>query len=187
MIPATQLKVGMIIYYEGKLCRVSEIQHVTPGNWRGMVQTKIRNIATGRTLDHRFRSEDQVDVAVLERKDMEYLYLDGENYVFMDSKTFDQLSLHKDIVGEATNYLLPNTTVTVDFCDEKPTAVEPPTQVALTVVETDPSLAGATQSASKKPAKLETGLMVQVPQFVVTGEKIMIDTRDNSFLQRVKA
>ncbi|MBI2889644.1 MAG: elongation factor P [Nitrospirae bacterium] len=186
MIPATQIKVGMIIYYDGKLCRVANVEHITPGNWRGMVQMKMKSMSTGRMLDHRFRSEDLVEVATLERKDMEYLYEEGESFIFMDTATYDQIPMPKAIVGEAANYMLPNIKMTVSFCDGNPALVEPPNSVVLTVVSTDPPLKGATQSGSKKPAKLETGLMIQVPQFIVAGERVLVDTRDNTFLERAK-
>lgn len=176
----------MIVYYEGKLSRVISIEHITPGNKRGMVMTKLKDLTSGSMFDVRFRAGDMVDVATLEKRDMEYLYREGDHFVFMDLQNYEQLPFSPDTVGEAMNFLLPNTQVTVDFCDDKPTAVYPPNAVSLTVVDTDPPLSGATASASKKPAKLETGLVVQVPQFVVSGEKIVVDTRDSTFLQRSK-
>jgi len=186
VINATQLRVGMIIKHKGDLCRVLGVTHLTPGNKRGLVQTKLRSLSTGNSFDHRFRSDDAVEKAVLDQKEMQCLYEDGDGFVFMDTKDFEQVKLDKETLGDAVNYLLPNTVVTVEYFEGRPVGVELPTAVELRVVETEPPLKGATAAGGSKPAKLETGIVVDVPQFIEVGETIKVDTRDGTYLERVK-
>ncbi len=185
MISATEIRAGMIIVHNGELHRAHSVVHKTPGNLRGFVQAKLRNLKSGSMNEHRFRSEDRVEKASLDKHEMQYLYTDGEGHHFMNQESYDQMTLSDEIVGEAMKYLLPETVITVDFHDGTPVSVELPTTVALRIVETEPGVKGATATASYKPAKLETGLMVQVPQFVEAGIVIKIDTRDDSYLERV--
>lgn len=186
MINATQLKAGMVILYNGDLCRVMKLLHITPGNWRGMVQTTLRNLKTGSKLEHRFRSEDRLEPAHLEQHEMEYLYTDGTFYHFMNTETYEQTHLDEETLGDAIQYLVSNIRLQVEFHEGQPVGVELPKTVDLTVVETEPSMKGATATGSPKPAKLETGLMVQVPQFVETGEVIRVDTATGAYLERAK-
>ena len=144
----------------------------------------MRNLKTGSQLEHRFRSEDRVDKASFDTHEMQYLYSDSEGHHFMNQETYDQILLSDEIVGDAMKYLLPETVIDVDFYEGNPISVELPTTVTLKIVETDPGMKGATATASYKPAKLETGLQVMVPQFVDVGTVIRIDTRDDSYLER---
>jgi elongation factor P len=185
MISATEIRPGMIIIHNGELHRAHSVLHKTPGNLRGFVQAKLRNLRSGAMNEHRFRSEDKVEKASLDTHQMQYLYSDGEGHHFMNQETFDQIRLDDEVVGESMKYLLPETVIEVDFYDGNPVSVELPTTVNLKIVEVEPGMKGATASASYKPAKLETGLVVQVPQFVEAGTVVKIDTRDNSYLERV--
>ena len=175
----------MIILHNGELHRAHSVVHKTPGNLRGFVQAKLRNLKSGAMNEHRFRSEDRVEKASLDTHEMQYLYSDSEGHHFMNQETFDQVRLDDEIVGDAMKSLLPETVITVDFYDGNPVSVELPTTVALRIVETDPGMKGATASASYKPAKLETGLTVMIPQFIEAGTVIRIDTRDDSYQERV--
>jgi elongation factor P len=174
----------MTIKLNGELYRVFSFQHITPGNWRGMVQTKLKSVKSGSIIEHRFRSEDRVEQAYLETHEMEYLYSDPSGHHFMNQETYDQITLSDDVVGDAMKYLLPNTAISVDFYEGNPVGIELPNTVNLRVVETQPGMKGATASASYKPAKLETGLVVNVPQFVEAGTVIKVDTREDSYLER---
>lgn len=184
MISATELRPGMIIVHNGELHRAHSVVHKTPGNLRGFVQAKLRNIKSGSMNEHRFRSEDRIEKATLDTHEMQYLYSDGTGHHFMNQETYEQVALQDEVVGEAMKYLLPETVITVDFYESNPVSVELPNVVALKVVETEPGMKGATASASYKPAKLETGLVVQVPQFIEAGTVIRIDTRDDAYLER---
>ena len=175
----------MIILHNGELHRAHSVVHKTPGNLRGFVQAKLRNLKSGAMNEHRFRSEDRVEKASLDTHEMQYLYSDSEGHHFMNQESYDQIRMDDEIVGEAMKYLLPETVIEVDLYDGNPVSVELPTTVALRIVETEPGMKGATASASYKPAKLETGLTVMVPQFVETGTVIKVDTRDDSYLERV--
>lgn len=186
MINATQLRKGMIIKLEGELYRVVEAVHIAPGNWKACVQTKLRHLKNQNLIDYRFRSEDRIEQAILEEVPMEFLYRDGQEYIFMNLETFEQLSLPEELIGEAVNYLVPNVVFTIEMHEGKPVGVKPPITVDLKVIKTEPYLKGATQSASGKPAILETGLTVTVPQFIKEGDIIRIDTREDKYVERVK-
>jgi len=186
MIQATQLRAGMAILHEGNLCRVLSVQHLTPGNWRGMVQTKLRNLKSGNSFEYRFRSEDRVEKADLEEHEMEFLYAAGDDFHFMNTDTYEQVAITRDDLGQAVDYLVPNTKVLVEFHEHRPVGVELPGTVDLRVVETQPGMKGATASNSGKPAVLETGLQVMVPQFVNVGEVVRIDTAEGKYLERAK-
>ncbi len=160
------------------------MEHRTPGNLRGFVQVKMRKLSTGTMMEHRFSSEDRVEKASLDEHEMEYLYDDGEYFYFMNTENFEQMHLMKDLLGDATNFLIPNLKVAVEFYEGKPISVDLPPSVDLTVVETEPGIKGATVSNVTKPAKLETGLVVQVPPFINEGEKIRVSTSDSAYLER---
>jgi len=181
---ATEMRAGNIIVYNGQLHRVMQVIHVTPGNWRGMVQCKLRNLKTGNQLEHRFRSEDKVEKASMDTHEMQYLYSDPSGNHFMNTETFEQISLADEVLGDARGFMLPDTVITVDFYENQPVGIELPNTVILEVVETDPPLKGATAAGGSKPAKLETGVTVAVPQFVGTGTKIVVDTRTGEYLSR---
>jgi elongation factor P len=184
MIPATQLRPGMVIKFNNELYSVFKMEHRTPGNLRGFVQAKMRNFKSGTMIEHRFSSEDKVERASLDEQEMEYLYDDGEYFYFMNTTTFEQMHLMKDLLGDAVNYLIPQLHVNVEFYEGKPISVELPPSVDMTVVETEPGLKGATVSNVTKPAKLETGLVVQVPPFINEGEKIRVSTSEATYLER---
>jgi len=184
MIAATQMRPGMVIKFNNDLFSVFSVNHRTPGNLRGFVQAKMRNLRSGTMIEHRFSSEDKVERAILDEVKMEYLYDDGEYYYFMNSENFEQLHLTKDILGDAVSYLIPELKVSVEFYEGKPMSVELPATVDLTVVETEPGLKGATVSNVTKPAKLETGLVVQVPPFITEGEKIRVNTAEGTYQER---
>lgn len=183
-VKATQMRQGMIILRNGELFRIDSVNHVTPGKGRAHVQTLLRNLKTGSAHDHRFRADDFVERAVLEQVEMEYLYQEGESYVFMNTETYEQMPLPASVLANALDYILPNTTVRVEFHDGVPMGVILPLSVRLEVVETEPALKGATVSGSPKPARLETGLTVNIPQFIEVGETVEIDTRTGAYLTR---
>jgi elongation factor P len=185
LITATQLRVGMMLQLDGALFRVLKTQHVTPGNWRGMVQTTLRNLQSGAKTEKRFRSTDRVERASVDAQEMEYLYADGDQYVFMHPETYEQTHLSKEILEESLPYIIPNMRVTVEFFDNRPLGVTLPTTVDLRVTETEPSMRGATATASMKPATVETGLVVQVPQFVTDGDVVRVDTSEGKYIGRV--
>ena len=184
MISSTQMRPGMVVKFNNDLFSVFSVVHRTPGNLRGFVQAKMRNVRSGTMIEHRFSSEDKIERAALEEQKMEYLYDDGEYYYFMNTETFDQLHLTKDILGDAIQYLVPQLQVSVEFYEGKPMSVELPATVDLTVVETEPGMRGASVSNVTKAAKLETGLVVQVPPFITEGEKIRVNTAEGTYQER---
>lgn len=186
MIKATLLRAGMIIKHDGDLHVVYSVDHRTPGNKRAAMQTKMRNLRTGSMMDYRFRAEEPIEKVVVDELEFEYLYSDGEGHHFMDSENYEQLALQNDIVGDTKDYLIPNMPVKIEYYDGKPIGVLLPDTVDLAVVDTEPSIQKATASAVMKPAKLETGLVVNVPPFVNTGDKIKVDTSEGRYIQRVQ-
>ncbi len=184
MISATQLRPGMVIKFNNELYSIFKMEHRTPGNLRGFVQVKMRSLRSGTMTEHRFSSEDRVDRAALEEQEMEYLYDDGEYYYFMNTENFEQMHLTRDILGDAVEYLVPQLKVNIEFYEGKPMSVELPPTVDLTVVETEPGLKGASVSNVTKSAKLETGLVVQVPPFINEGEKVRVSTAEGTYQER---
>src|ERR1700747_84293 len=183
-IPATQLRPGMIIKHNNDLHSVFSVEHRTPGNLRAFIQAKLRNLRTGAMFEHRFRSADAVETIDADEVQMEYLYNDGDDYYFMNTENYEQTHLTKDILGDAVDYLTPNLQIKIEFFDGRAVGVELPQTVELTVVETEPGLKSATASSVTKPAKTETGLIVQVPPFINEGEKIKVDTAEGTYLSR---
>src|SRR5205807_3871248 len=183
-IPATQMRPGMIIKHNNDLHAVFSVEHRTPGNLRAFIQAKLRNLRTGAMFEHRFRSADAIDRINVDEVAMEYLYADGTDYYFMNTENFEQLHLTRDTLGDAVDYLIPNLQIKVEFYDGKAVGVELPQTVDLTVVETEPGLKSATASSVTKPAKTETGLVVQVPPFINEGEVIRVDTAEGAYLSR---
>jgi elongation factor P len=160
------------------------VNHRTPGNLRGFVQAKMRSLRTGSMTENRFSSEDKVEKAIMDEQEMEYLYDDGEYYYFMNTETYEQMHLMKDLLGDAVNYLIPQLKVSVEFYEGKPISVELPATVDMLVVETEPGMRGATVSNVTKPATLETGMVVQVPSFITEGEKIRVNTAEGTYQER---
>ena len=183
---ANNLRRGMIVKFEGDLWRVFDVEHQTPGNLRARVQTKLKNLRNGAMKDYRFRSEDDIEKAHLEQKQMQFLYRDGSDFHFMDTDSYEQIHMTDEALGDAVNYLIAETSITVDLYEGNPVGIELPTTVELKILETTPEVKGATASAQRKPATLETGLVVQVPSFVKEGEVIRITTEDGQYLERVK-
>ena len=186
MIPATDLRRGMVIKKDGELYSVFSAQHKTPGNLRGFVQAKLRNLKNGSMGEHRFRSVDMVEKVSLDEQEMEFLYKDANDFYFMNTETFEQIHLGDDILGDSVLYLIPNIKIKVEFYEGRPIGIDLPAAVEMEVIETEPGLKSATASNVNKPAKMETGLIVQVPPFVDAGEKIRIDTNEGKYLERVR-
>src|SRR5947209_8356259 len=184
MIAATKMRPGMVIKFNNDLFSVFSVNHRTPGNLRGFVQAKMRNLASGTMIEHRFSSEDKVERAILDEVEMEYLYDDGEYYYFMNTTNYEQMHLTRDILGDGVEYLIPQLRVHVEFYNGKPISVELPATVDMTVVETEPGMKGASVSNVTKPAKTETGLVVQVPPFITEGEKIRVNTAEGTYQER---
>ena len=182
-IPATQMRPGMIIKFKDDLHLVFSVEHRTPGNLRAFIQAKLRNVRTGAMFVERFRSPDPIDRVVVDEVKMEFLYSDGDDYYFMD-ENFEQTMLKRETLGDAVDYLLPNLTIAVSFHDGKAVGIELPLVVEMTVIETEPGIKSATASSVTKPAKLETGLVVQVPPFINEGEKIRVDTAEGAYMSR---
>ena len=183
-IQATRMKKGMLIKVGEDLFRVLELQHVTPGNLRGFVRVKFRNIRTGTLSDQKLRSEDSVERATLDERAMQYLYRDGDSFHFMDTESYEQLHISEEALGEAVNYIVPDSVINVEFYGSEPVGIELPVTVDLKVEDTAPGIKGATASAQVKPARLETGLVVQVPPFVNNGDKIRVSTETGEYLSR---
>ena len=182
-IPATQMRPGMIIKFKDDLHLVFSVEHRTPGNLRAFIQAKLRNVRTGSMFVERFRSPDPIDRVVVDEIKMEYLYNDGDDYYFMD-EAFEQTMLKRDTLGDAVEFLTPNLSINVSFHDGKAVGIELPTVVEMTVIETEPGIKSATASSVTKPAKTETGLVVQVPPFINEGEKIRVDTAEGAYMSR---
>jgi elongation factor P len=183
-LQATRLKKGMLIKMDQDLYRVLELQHVTPGNLRGFVRVKMRNIRSGVLADNRFRSDDTVDRAVLDEREMQYLYQDGDAYYFMDTSNYEQVHISSEALGDSVNYLKAEMTIKVEFYEVEPVGIELPVTVDLKVTDTSPGIKGATASNQVKPATLETGLVVNVPPFVNSGDTIRISTDTGEYLSR---
>ena len=182
-IPATQMRPGMIIKYKNDLHSVFSIEHRTPGNLRAFIQARLTNIRTGASFTERFRSPDPIERVYVDEIKMEFLYNDGDDYYFMDEK-FEQTMLKRSVLGDAVDYLTPNLSISVSFHDGKAVGIDLPTAVIMTVLETEPGIKSATASSVSKPAKTETGLVVQVPAFINEGEKIRVDTAEGAYMSR---
>jgi elongation factor P len=181
---ANEVRKGMVIRVDGNVFRVLEMTHRTPGNLRAFVQAKLRNVKTGLQKEDRFRSEDDLERVYIDTKEMQYLYHDAQGYHFMDTESYEQFALGDDVLGDTMSYVIPESKVTMDWFEGNPVGVEVAASVDLKIVETAPGIKGATASAQKKPATLETGLVVQVPSFINEGEVIRVSTEDGSYLGR---
>jgi elongation factor P len=183
-IPATQLRPGMIIKHNNDLHSVFSVEHRTPGNLRAFIQAKLRNLRTGAMFEHRFRSPDPIERINVDEVQMEFLYSDGDDYYFMNTENYEQTHLNRDTLGDSVDYLTPNLQIQVEFFDGKAVGIELPQTVDLKVIETEPGLKSATASSVTKPARTETGLVVQVPPFINEGETIRVDTSEGAYLSR---
>jgi len=185
-IKATLLRPGMVIQHEGDLYSVFSTEHRTPGNKRGSMQTRMKNLRTGSIIDYRFRAEEFVDRAILDEIEFEYLYSEGDDFHFMNTETYEQMQMTREELGETVYYLVPNTVVKVKFHNERAIGVDLPDTMDLKVTQTEPTIQKATASSVMKPATLETGLVVQVPPFVNEGDRIRVDTSEARYVQRVE-
>ena len=176
----------MVIKHNNDLFSIHKAEHRTPGNLRAFVQAKMRNLRTGALSDHRFRSEDDVERAIIDETEMQYLYADGDAFCFMNTENYEQVHLHKEVVGDRALYLVPDGTLKVEYYGGHPIDISLPPTVDLKIVETEPGIKGGSATNVTKPAKLETGLIVQVPPFISEGETIRVDTADGSYVERVK-
>jgi elongation factor P len=183
----SQVRKGMVIVGDdGQLYHVVERDLNTPGNWRAILQLKLKNLKTGSITINRVRPQDKVEQAYLDKREMQYIYQDGDGFVFMDTETFDQITLNQEWIGDQMLYLKEGNKAHLTFYEGSPISVELPATVELKVVETEPSVKGATAAAQFKPATLETGLKITVPPFVGIGEMVAVDTRTGEYLNRVK-
>lgn len=180
------IKVGSVIRHNGELVVITEYIHRTPGNLRAFYQAKMRNVKTGKQTEYRFRSGEEVDLARLEYKVMQYIYRDGDNLICMDASTYEQIPISADLFGDTVKFLKEEMEVKVAFENETSIIAEPPTFVELEITYTEPGVKGDTATNTLKPATLETGAEINVPLFINQGEKIRIDTRTSSYVERVK-
>ena len=174
----------MLILMGEDLFRTLDLMHQTPGNKRGFVQARLRNIRSGMLLDHKFRSEDQVERAVLDEREMQYLYTDGAGYHFMDTSSYEQIQMDRETLGDSVNYLIADMLIRVELFGTEPVGIDLPLTVDLLVEDTAPGIKGATASAQVKPARLETGLVVQVPPFVNNGDRVRVNTGTGEYQSR---
>jgi len=181
---ASDCRKGYVIKYNNRICRVLSATHHTPGNLRAMVQVEMKDLEKGTKYDHRFRSDDEVEKINVDVMNMEYLFQEQDSFVFMNTESYEQISLSKDTIGESMQYILPNTKIDVAFVDERPIYVELPQKVTLKVLETEPGIKNASATNVQKPAKMETGLVVGVPPFVNNGDSIIVNTETGEYISR---
>jgi len=185
MVSTNDLKNGMVLNLDGQLWSVIWFQHHKPGKGGAVMRTKLRNVASGAVVERTFRADEKVDQAVVDKREMSYLYHDGTHYVFMDSQTYDQLSVEEDEIGENKNWLTEGQVATLSIYEGRPVAVELPASVELKIEHTDPGVKGDRVSGAMKPATLSTGVTIQVPLFIESGETVRVDTRTGEYLTRV--
>ena len=185
-IPATQIRRGMVLVFEGDPCRVIEFRHHTPGNLRAMVQAKLKNLRTGSSFEHRFRAADSIDPASMETHDLEFLYQGGDTYHFMNTENYDQLEMDEETLGDNAQWMQPNMKIQAEYYDGRPVGIKLPNSLILEVVDTAPVMKTATKTASTKPAKLENGVTINVPEFVGTGDKVKVNPSTGEYQERAK-
>lgn len=185
-VPATQIRKGNVIIFNGDPCRIIEFEHRTPGNLRAFIQAKMKNLRNGSTLEHRFRAADQVEKADMATRELNFSYSDGTHYHFMDAESYEMIELHADTLGEDAQWLTENMKIIAEMHEGNPVSIQLPSSLVLEVVETEPALAGATKTAMTKPAKLSNGVTITVPPFVTQGEMVRVDPREGKYLERAK-
>jgi elongation factor P len=185
-IPATQIRRGMVIVFEGEPCRIVEFRHHTPGNLRAMVQAKLKNLRTGSSFEHRFRAADSIDPASMETHDLEFLYQGGDTYHFMNTENYDQLEMDDEMLGDNAQWMQPGMKIQAEYYDGRPVGIKMPNSLVLEVVDTAPVMKTATKTASTKPAKLENGVTINVPEFVGTGDKVKVNPSTGEYQERAK-
>ena len=185
-LQANDIRKGMVIVFEGAPCKVMDFRHHTPGNLRAMVQARLRNLRTGSSFEHRFRSNDTIEKANLEQHNMEYMYSDGSHHHFMNTENYEQIALSEEELGDAAQWLMPGLNIEVEFYEGSPMGVRLPDSMELTVEYTEPGLKGATVTNTNKPARLENGVTIQVPPFIESGERIRVNPTEARYIERVK-
>ncbi len=185
-IPATQIRRGMVIVFNGDPVRVVEFRHHTPGNLRAMVQAKLKNLRTGSSFEHRFRAADSIEKADMETHELEFLYQGGDTYHFMNTENYDQLEMDDEALGDQAQWLQPGMRIQAEYYNGRPVGIKMPNAVELTIVETSPVMRSATKTSSTKPAKLENGVTVNVPEFISSGERIRVNPNTGEYLDRAK-
>jgi len=176
----------MVIVFEGEPCRIIEFRHHTPGNLRAMVQAKLKNLRTGSSFEHRFRAADSIDPASMETHDLEFLYQGGDTYHFMNVENYDQLEMDEEALGDNAQWMQPGMKITAEYYDGRPVGIKLPNSLVLEVVDTAPVMKTATKTASSKPAKLENGVTINVPEFVGTGDKVKVNPSTGEYQERAK-
>ncbi|HZF67405.1 MAG TPA: elongation factor P [Gemmatirosa sp.] len=184
--PATQIRRGMVLVFEGQPCRVVEFRHHTPGNLRAMVQAKLKNIRTGASFEHRFRAADAVEKADMETHELEFLYQGGDVYHFMNTENYDQLEMDEEALGDSAQWMQPGMKILAEYYDGKAIGIQLPQSLVFEIVDTAPVMKTATKTASNKPAKLENGVTINVPEFISTGERVRVNPATGEYLERAK-
>jgi elongation factor P len=185
-MPATQIRRGMVLVFEGEPCRVVEFRHHTPGNLRAMVQAKLKNLRTGSNFEHRFRAADSIEKASMETHELEFMYQGGDTYHFMNTQSYDQIEMDEEALGDAAQWMQAGMKIMAEYYNGKPIGIQLPNSMVLEIVETSPVMKTATKTASSKPAKLENGVTVNVPEFVGSGERIRVNPNTGEYLDRAK-
>ncbi len=184
--PATQIRRGMVLVFEGEPCRVVEFRHHTPGNLRAMVQAKLKNIRTGSSFEHRFRAADSIERAAMETHDLEFMYQGGDTYHFMNTENYDQIEMDEEALGDAAQWMQSGMKIQAEYYDGKPIGIQLPNTLVLEIVDTAPVMKTATKTASTKPAKLSNGVTVNVPEFIATGERVRVNPTTGDYMDRAK-
>jgi elongation factor P len=185
-IPATQIRRGMVIVFEGDPVRVLEFRHHTPGNLRAMVQAKLKNLRSGSSFEHRFRAADSIEPASMETHDLEYMYDAAGTYHFMNTENYDQLEMDEEMLGDNAQWMQPGMKIQAEYYDGRPIGIRLPNSLTLEVVDTAPVMKTATKTASSKPAKLENGVTIQVPEFIGTGDRVRVNPSTGEYQERAK-
>ena len=185
-MPATQIRRGMVLVFEGDPCRVVEFRHHTPGNLRAMVQAKLKNLRTGSNFEHRFRAADSIEKAAMETHELEFLYKGGDTYHFMNTENYDQLEMDEEMLGDNAQWMQNGMKIVAEYYNGRPIGIQLPNTLVLEIVDTAPVMKSATKTASSKPAKLENGVTVNVPEFVATGEKVRVNPTTGEYMDRAK-
>lgn len=185
-VPATQIRRGMVIVFEGDPCRILEFRHHTPGNLRAMVQAKLKNLRSGSSFEHRFRAADSIEKASMETHQLEFMYQGGDTYHFMNTENYDQMELDEETLGDNAQWMQPGMKIMAEYYNGRPIGIELPQYMDLEVVETSAVMKTATKTASKKPAKLENGVTVNVPEFIKVGEKVRVNPSTGDYMDRAK-
>jgi len=185
-MPATQIRRGMVIVFEGAPCRVLEFRHHTPGNLRAMIQTKMKNLRSGNSFEHRFRAADTIEKASMETHELEFMYQGGDTWHFMNTENYDQLEMDAEMLGDNAQWMQPGMKIQAEYYDGRPVGIKLPNSLVLEVVDTAPVMKTATKTASTKPAKLENGVTINVPEFVGTGDKVKVNPSTGEYQERAK-